>query len=369
MDRSLADAASPDDLVAPEGGRYVHLGELGRGGLGKVALVRDRRLGREIAIKQLVHRSRASRARFRREAQLTAQLEHPAIVPVHELGVRPDGTLYYTMKRIRGRSLGSALRDAKTLQDRLRLISHFRRLCEAVAYAHSRGVVHRDLKPENVMVGEFGETLVVDWGLAKVRGSDDPQAQDLRERVHVLAAGKGSGSDATSTIHGHAIGTPAYMSPEQARGDLEAIDERSDVWGLGAILFEILTGRPPFVGGRAMEVLEQVREKPAPRVRDVSREAPAELAAIADRALVRDRSSRYPGAKELADEIAAWQDGGDVRAYEYSTWDLVRRFVGRHRVASLVLAGALAAGMAATIVTYRGYLAEGRARAIAESRR
>jgi WD40 repeat protein len=277
------------------------------------------------------------------------------------------------MKRIRGRALASVLRECRSLDDRLALLVHFRHVCEAIAYAHSRGVVHRDLKPDNVMVGEFAETLVVDWGLAKVRGESDPQP---RPSASIGGTGSsrgmqvvsGSDSDAARTIDGHAIGTPAYMSPEQARGDLERIDERSDVWGLGAILFEILTGRPPYLGS-AFDVVRQIRESRAPRVREVLPDAPPELCAIADRALMHDPSSRYPGAQELAAEIAAFQDGRQVRAYEYSAWDQVRRFVRRNRAASIAVAVVAVSTIVAAALITRSWLAEQRAREVAETRR
>ncbi|MDQ3033593.1 MAG: serine/threonine protein kinase, partial [Myxococcota bacterium] len=363
-------------LTAEHPGRYHRETEIGRGGMGRVVQVHDAHLGREVAMKELLSQqggegaalSIGAVARFLREARITGQLEHPGIVPVHELGQRADGTIYYTMKRIRGRSLASVLREkdagAGALGARLELIRAFRDVCEAIAYAHSRGVVHRDLKPDNVMVGEFGETLVVDWGLAKVRGDGDPRAGDIERRVQLLR-----GADAAQTVDGHAIGTPAYMSPEQARGDVETIDERTDVWGLGAILFEILTGRAPYVGESAMDVLSRVLADPAPRAREVLPEVPPELAAIADRALMKDPSSRYPGAAELAAEIAAWEDGRNVRAYEYSSLELLRRFVKRNRPAAIA-AGVIALSIvAASALVYRSYLSEQHARSTAERRR
>ncbi|MBX3247493.1 MAG: protein kinase [Myxococcales bacterium] len=359
-------------MTREDPGRYELDEELGRGGMGRVVLARDRHLGRDVAMKELLVQALQPDAamsvgavtRFLREARITGQLEHPSIVPVHELGQREDGTIYYTMQRIRGRSLARALREAATLAERLKLLGHFRDVCEAVAYAHSRGVVHRDLKPENVMVGEFGETLVVDWGLAKVKGESDPGASDIARRVDVLR-----GADASHTVDGHAIGTPAYMSPEQARGDLDAIDERSDVWGLGAMLFEILTGRPPYVGKSALEVLDKVVSEPAPRVRTIEERAPPELAAIADRALIHEPSSRYVGAKPIADEIAAFQDGGQVKAYQYGARERFVRFVRRHRAASTAVALVVVAVAVSTGLVGRAYRQSlGALRAAQESR-
>ncbi len=360
-------------LTSEHPGRYERKDEIGRGGMGRVVLVRDTHLGRDVALKEL-HPPGAledgvsvgSATRFLREARITGQLEHPGIVPVHELGQRADGTIYYTMKRIRGRSLASALKEATTLPERLALMRTFRDVCEAMAYAHSRGVVHRDLKPDNIMVGEFGDTLVVDWGLAKVKGERDPAAPTKRKERTSLLSSAGSGGE---TLDGAAMGTPSYMSPEQARGDVLAIDERTDVWGLGAILFEILTGRPPYVGKSALEVLARVTEEPPPRVRDVCPEAPPELAAIADRSLMRDPSSRYPGAAEIAREINAYQDGRIVSAYEYSGLDLLKRFVARNRAASIAAASVLVLTLLASGLVYGSFLDEQRARGVAEGAR
>jgi serine/threonine protein kinase/WD40 repeat protein len=362
----------PSTLTAEHSGRYERKEEIGRGGMGRVVLVRDTHLGRDVALKELLSQgspeegvSVGSATRFLREARITGQLEHPGIVPVHELGQRADGTIYYTMKRIRGRSLASALADAKTLKERLALMRTFRDVCEAMAYAHSRGVVHRDLKPDNIMVGEFGDTLVVDWGLAKVKGERDPAQPTKRKHRASLVANESEGQ----TIDGAAMGTPSYMSPEQARGDVLAIDERTDVWGLGAILFEILTGRPPYVGKTTLEVLARVTDEPPPRVRDVCPEAPPELAAIADRSLMRDPSSRYPGAAEIAKEINAFQDGRIVSAYEYSGLDLLKRFVRRNRAASVAAASIAVLTVVASVLVYSSFLDEQRARGIAEDAR
>ncbi|MCA1829865.1 MAG: protein kinase [Myxococcales bacterium] len=344
-------ASGEEGAVTPETpGRYDVRSEYGRGGQSRVMLAFDQHMGREIALKQLLapgegsgsSGSQAASSRFVREARITGQLEHPNIVPVYELGQHADGSYYYTQKLVRGVTLKAKLREARSLAERLKLLSHFADICHAMAYAHSRGVVHRDLKPDNVMVGQFGETVVLDWGLAKARGEKDVKAKQLQRETEAMRA--------DATMAGHALGTPSYMSPEQAQGNLEEIDERSDVWSLGAILFEILTGRPPFEGSSAYSVIEKVIKDAPPRVRAVLRDAPPELAAVAERALSREKALRYASAEEIAGEVEAYLTGGNVRAYQYSSWELLRRFVQKHRALTAVSGLALLLLIAALIV-------------------
>jgi serine/threonine protein kinase len=205
------------------------IGEHGRGGLGRVSRAHDRELGRDVAIKELISRGHLSEIRCLREALITARLEHPGIVPVHEAGRWPHGTLFYAMKRVAGRSLRELIAQRRTVDDRIALLHHVIAVADAIADAHGRNIIHRDLKPANVIVGDFGETIVIDWGLAKDLTSSEESA-----------AGHGPGhvdrgSDLTST--GSILGTPAYMAPEQERG--EHVDQRADVFAIGAMLWEL----------------------------------------------------------------------------------------------------------------------------------
>ncbi len=340
--------------------------EIGRGGIGRVLVVMDRHLGREIAVKELLPSMESgtagtgdrssgrvtspTTARFLREARVTGQLEHPNIVPVYELGQRADGTLYYGMKLVRGKTLSVALDHCDSLQQRLDLLPRYVDLCQAIAYAHSRGVIHRDIKTENVMLGEFGETVVLDWGLAKVKGQEDLRKQDLQREVQLY-----QDAEAGQTVAGAAMGTPAYMSPEQARGELEAIDEQSDVWSLGAVLYELLTGRPPHTGRTVFEVLHRVTDEPVTPVRERAPQVPPELAAVAEKALRRNRGARYASARELAREIEAFQSGARVSSYEYSSWELLKRFVARNKALSTATAVLLLVLAVSTVLVFTAY--------------
>ncbi len=344
-------------VTAEHRGRYVAEpdGELGRGGIGRVYIAADRHLGREVAIKELlIDRALSERpdalgvlARFLREARITGKLEHPNIVPVHELGRRADGSLYYSMRVVRGRTLSQALAGTSTLAERLRLLDHFIGLCQAIAYAHSRGVVHRDIKPDNVMIGEFGETVVLDWGMAKAHGSepgDDSRDGASFEPVEPL------GLDLT--IEGSLCGTPTHMSPEQARGASDEVDERSDVWALGVVLYTMLTGRTPFEARTLPELIRRIRSGVHPPPQTVDPEIPAELSAIAERALKRDVAARYPSAREVLRDVEAYRSGAQVGAYEYSTLELLRRFLERHRTAAVASAVGLCVALVLAVASY-----------------
>jgi WD40 repeat protein len=369
--------SDPSQLTAEHPSRYDIRSEQGRGGVGRVFVAYDSHIQREIALKELLgERSAASgasdgsphrrnsthTARFLREARITGQLEHPGIVPVYELGQRADGTVYYTMKLVRGDTLGERLRRCKTLAERLELLPHFLDLCQAIAYAHSRGVIHRDIKPANVMVGEFGETLLLDWGLAKVRGQADHGAEKLADEVRQLKE-----AGASDTVDGKPIGTPSYMPPEQADGRIADVDERSDVWSLGAVLYEILTGQPPFTGATALEVIGMVLTDPVRPVLERRKEAPPDLAAVAMRCLQKAPGQRYPSVELLAADVKAFQTGGLVGAYSYSTGIMLQRWARRHwpelataAVALLMLAGVAAVAYAHVVQQNRALSAANR---------
>lgn len=348
---TLLDDLSPTPPLPT--GRYTRVSEYARGGMARVLIVHDEHLGRNIALKELMpvsapsgpgvdpavlRKTAALTARFLREARLTGQLEHPAIVPVYELGIRENGAPYYTMKLVRGKTLADALRGCHTLIERLNLLPHFIDLCHAIAYAHQRKVIHRDIKPANVMAGEFGETVVLDWGLAKAAGMSD--IHDAEIRAAGLAAADEANEALPRTAYGRALGTPHYMSPEQAQGQTERIDERSDVYSLGAVLYEFLTGRPPFSGTNIPKILDAVIRHPLTPVRVIEPQAPPELAGICEKALNKDPDRRYQTAKELIEDIQRYQTGALVQAHEYTLLELFRRFYLRHR--AVLITSALA---------------------------
>ena len=247
--------------------RYQLLGEIARGGMGAILKGRDMDLGRDLAIKVLLdaHKSKPEMVqRFLEEAQIGGQLQHPGIAPVYELGQFADQRPFFSMKLVKGKTLSVLLAERQDPADeRSRFLGIFEQICQTMAYAHSRGVIHRDLKPANIMVGAFGEVQVMDWGLAKVLGQggvvDEKKAQATRQEVSVIQTLRSQGSDApadvgSQTQMGSVMGTPAYMAPEQALGEIDRLDERADVFGLGAILCEVLTGHPPYVAPDATQV-------------------------------------------------------------------------------------------------------------------
>ncbi|MGH8585804.1 MAG: serine/threonine-protein kinase [Gammaproteobacteria bacterium] len=305
----------------------------GPGASGACSFGFDERIGREVAIKEM-HADAESmdpriHARFLREAQITGRLEHPGIVPVYDLGTTAEGSPFYVMRLVRGDTLSKALaactagRAEAQLAKRLQLLGTFIDICEAMAYAHSRGVVHRDLKPGNVVLGAFGETILLDWGLAKLAAEAD-----------AAAAGTVRIADerpADLTRQGAIMGTPAYMAPEQLDPGFGDIDPRTDVFALGCILYQLLVGHAPLVGDVYSILAALGSPQPMPSAREAQAPVPPELVAICDKAMRKDQAVRYRDAAELAAELRAYRDGRLVNTYAYSRGELLRRSVARNK--------------------------------------
>jgi WD40 repeat protein len=317
--------------------RYATAREIGRGGLGRVTAAQDQRLGREVAIKELFEPYGDRQSRFLREALVTARLQHPSIVPVYDAGYWPNGAPFYAMKLVSGRNLAELIDGARTIADRMSYFAHAIAVVEAIAYAHSQRILHRDLKPSNIIVGEYGETVVVDWGLAK----------PLDAPADELAAGPYRDAAAGLTVAGSVLGTPGYMAPEQARGD--DVDERADIYALGAVLYHLLTGGPPYPAGPAQDVLHQVKRNDPPPLAERAPDAPPELVTIVEKAMARDPELRYQSARALADDLRCFHDGQLVSVHHYSPWALAQRWLQRHRALVLV-ASALLVILAGTAV-------------------
>jgi formylglycine-generating enzyme required for sulfatase activity len=346
--------------------RYVREGEIGRGGMGAVFRVQDRRLERALAMKVILGQTREDVAggtpsiaprtlsRFLNEARITSQLDHPGIVPVHELGLDEQGRAYFTMKLVEGRTLAEIYRrrargDAEWSTSKV--LGLVQRVCEAVAFAHERGVIHRDLKPANVMVGDFGEVYVMDWGLAR--------RTDRRGGIESSAA-EAPADEALSTLVGATrdglqAGTPAYMSPEQAGGRIDEMGPRSDVYSIGAMLYELIAGHPPYCEpgspSTPAEVLARVIRSPPRRLEHV--DAPPELVAICETAMARETRERYRDVGELSRDLQSFLEGRVVRAYEAGAWAEARKWVRRNRPLAASLAAAvllLVAGLTASLV-------------------
>lgn len=325
--------------------------EIARGGLGRVHHGFDRSLDREVAIKALLKASPAARARFQRETLLTARLQHPNIVPVYDGGLDDEGEPFLAMRLVHGVSLTDAIDGRPTLEERLDLLPHVIDVCNAIAYAHSERIAHRDLKPDNILVGDFGEAVVIDWGIAKdLDAEDDPTAQAEPETPTI----SGLSSHSTLTRVGSVVGTPAYMPPEQAAG--QSVEERADVYALGAVLYHVLAGVRPYHD--AEDTLAAVLAGPPVSVDHLTPGVPPDLVAIVAKAMARLPTDRYADARELARDLNRFRKGRFVSAYAYTTRELVVRYVRAHPVSiglsvALVLAvlgGIVGLGWSHTVV-------------------
>jgi hypothetical protein len=344
-------ALAPDRVVAPlqyrDPDRYELLGEHGRGGIGRVQRAHDKELGRNVAIKELIKRGDIGEVRFLREAMITARLEHPGIVPIHEAGRWPDGTPFYVMKLVAGRSLKELIEERATVDERIGLLHHVIAVADAVAYAHERDIIHRDLKPANVIAGDFGETVVIDWGLAK-----DLQASD---GVSSAEGPYRTPERSDLTVVGSVLGTPLYMSPEQSRG--EWVDQRTDVYAIGAMLWQLcsLEPVPPTTVRERERMLRHAR---------IDRD----LIAIITKALAADSAMRYRNAGELAADLKAFKSGARIAARDYSLVAMLAHWIRRHRVIALMVAITTTLAIAGSVMYVRN-IANARDRADAAAAR
>ncbi|MBA2664242.1 MAG: SUMF1/EgtB/PvdO family nonheme iron enzyme [Bradymonadaceae bacterium] len=325
------DAISSGTVERAMFGRYEKLERVGQGGMGEVFRVRDLALNRKMVMK-IIRGDRmqdiGALARFVDEAQITSQLEHPGIVHVHEIGRLDDGRVYFTMEEVRGRTLTEVIKrthesfqsnEASGWDASFRsLINLFRRSCEPVAYAHSRGVIHRDLKPSNIMIGDFGGVQIIDWGLAKILGRVEHVG--LGEEASEIQSTR-SVDESHDTRAGSIVGTPAFMPPEQARGELNQMGPAADVYSLGALLYMMLDGRPPFEGANSSAIILQVIEG-IERIPGEALGAPVELQRICMKAMALEPSKRYESAAELAVDVVSWLDGAGRRD---RAWELVAK--------------------------------------------
>ena len=335
--------------------RYTLTRIHGEGGVGRVWRAHDNRLNRQVALKEIRPERKVSKScwrRFIKEAQVTGQLEHPNIVPVYEMtsGEKETDETFYTMRFVDGRTLGAEIseyqrqrRDGKANRLHLhRLLLAFCGVCNALAYAHSRGVIHRDLKPANVMLGPFGEVVVLDWGLAKMVDQPEPEDASLDDPPPVSVT---EDVKSPQTVDGNVLGTLSYMAPEQAAGRIDLIDRRTDVYGLGAILFALLTGRHPHASKH--ENTDQIRQRiihePSPSAREMEPSVPKALSSICSKAMEKERLNRYASAQDLADEVQRWLGDEPVHNYRESLSERLGRLMRRHRTLTQAVAASLIA--------------------------
>jgi len=349
-DRDKVDSeAEPSisNLISSAGeAKYLFDKEIGHGGMGVVLETVDQDIRRKVAMKVMPPSTKENIPlikRFLEEAQITGQLEHPNIVPVHEIGIDDESTAYFTMKLVRGEDLEAIIsKMADGNHEYLKkyslgsLIQIFMKVCDGIGYAHSKGVLHRDLKPENIMVGSFGEVLVMDWGVSKVLGREEMQTVESSMPFHEKEA-------SFQTIEGQVMGTPSYMSPEQAMGNISELDERSDVFSLGGILYKILTYQAPYKGESGLDKLDKARGRMLvpPDLRAPDNQIPPELNAICMKAMARDKENRYANALELKNDLQLYLDGKSVSAKKDNLLIRAKKWIIRNKVASMGIAAAV----------------------------
>ncbi len=342
LEAPVADAlrrVSPGGLLPVSSALYAFGEEFARGGLGRIFVARDLRTGRVVAIKQIRGPDPDLRARFAREALVTANLQHPSIIPVYEVGRLDADEPFIAMKLVKGHSLDDLVAEAPGTAERLALLPHVTAVADAIAYAHGEGIIHRDLKPANVLVGPYGETVVIDWGLARSVSSAPEESPASIADAPARDAVNGE------TIAGAVLGTPAYMPPEQARG--EVVDARADVYAIGAILYHVLGGVRPYADSTGADtVMRRVMDGPPRSLIELSPGLPPELIAIVQRAMATHPAERYATAGGLADDLRKFQAGHLVGAYRYTPWQVALRWVRRNRaLVGTVTAAVLALGV------------------------
>ncbi|MGE5181284.1 MAG: WD40 repeat domain-containing serine/threonine protein kinase [Acidobacteriota bacterium] len=313
----------------PADWRYAIKTEIARGGMGRVVEAHDTVLGRTVALKEALARDPEAVRRFQRETRITARLEHPSIVPVHDAGMSPSGAPFYVMRKVSGRPLEELVSRGEQLEDRLALLPHIVAAAHAVAHAHERGIVHRDIKPSNILVGDLGETIVIDWGLAKA----------MNERDDPHAGAEVDDADVVTTRAGIVFGTPGFMAPEQLRGG--SADEKTDVYALGATLYYLLARRPPHYSKSADDIMKAAAAGPPEPLRELLPGVPPELATIVDKALAHDVRHRYQDAGALAEDLQRFLTGQLVASHHYSRREKLLRFVRKNR-ALVAVSGAAA---------------------------